>query len=130
MERNEELFRRVADAIEANPEQYDQGQWECGTTRCLAGWANRLTGHVVPATWLEIGASASEADSQRFVERMVAFSERARSVLGLTSEETDGPDPDEEGGLFAETWRPHPGLSVPDALRKIGEGAAIEDVSA
>jgi hypothetical protein len=114
--RNEQLFRDVADAIEAEPERYDQAEWEreteCGTTRCIAGWA----------AWLGARVSFLQWQKGRHPEWVPFFSDGVESLLGLTAEEGDD--------LFHTSWRPHDGLFVPDALRKIGEGAAIEDVSA
>lgn len=40
---NRRLFRRVYDYVVAHPERHDQGDWskasDCGTTRCVGGWA-------------------------------------------------------------------------------------------
>ena len=118
MERNEQLFRDVADAIEQHPEQYDQGVIEgetaCGTAYCIAGWAAFLRlGHAWQVTQVYcdlLGLDFREAWG--YVKRTDTGGERVVP------------------GLFSSEWRPHDGLSVPDALRKIGEGAAIEDVSA
>lgn len=45
---NAELAYRVLDHIDANPEQWRQGEWigeaECGTVGCFAGWAVLLSG--------------------------------------------------------------------------------------
>lgn len=99
------LMEAVADMIEAHPERYDQQQWkvetECGTAYCLAGWACQIALGRLP--WRN-GVAAT-----------------ARDLLGLT----DG----ERYNLFVESWKPHAGLSVPDALRKIAGGASIADVS-
>lgn len=45
---NVELFRRINEVISARPEEHDQTTWEmrspeCGTVRCVAGWAIFLT---------------------------------------------------------------------------------------
>jgi hypothetical protein len=44
---NTELFRKIDEVIQNTPEQHYQGTWEstneCGTTRCIAGWAVHLT---------------------------------------------------------------------------------------
>ena len=45
---NTELFRRINEVISARPEEHDQSAWEvrspeCGTARCVAGWAIFLT---------------------------------------------------------------------------------------
>jgi len=116
MKRNEELFRAVADQIEQHPESYNQRSivGNCGTTACIAGWA------------LAIAHFDSRLDE--VFDYHCATLNEAVVVLGLTHKEAWGVD--WEGGLFGLGWRPHDGLSVPDALRKIGEGAAIEDVSA
>jgi len=46
--RNRELFYRIAELIEANPELYDQRSWggstPCGTAQCIAGHAAALAG--------------------------------------------------------------------------------------
>jgi hypothetical protein len=46
---NRELFEKVKAKILAVPDQFDMGDWEsakdCGTTRCIAGWALYLSGN-------------------------------------------------------------------------------------
>lgn len=52
---NQDMARHVLAAIEASPEHYDQAQFlageivagmpACGTTMCIAGWTNFLTGN-------------------------------------------------------------------------------------
>ena len=119
MERNEELFRQVADAIEEHPESYDQTSYiaktKCGTVACIAGWATTL----VKFNGNALAAHEWHYDRDTGVDEL---HDCASAALGLMD--------DEASELFNETWHPHDGLSVPDALRKIGEGAAIEDVSA
>lgn len=45
-ELNADMLHRVADAIEAQPENYNQNEYaevsDCGTRCCIAGWAARL----------------------------------------------------------------------------------------
>ena len=122
MSRNEELFRKVADAIEREPESYDQGWFfrdlGCGTTACIAGWAVALAKHQGNLS----AACRSYPDAVNEWMLLEPESIPATALLGLTT--------DDASYLFGQGWRPHDGLSVPDALRKIGEGAAIEDVSA
>lgn len=127
MERNAELFFAVADAIEREPHRYDQGDWfdhweplsempppACGTTACIAGWAIACGRH---SGSLKAAATEwNEAVDQDYPE------DEAAELLGLAPHDADR--------LFHSHWRPHDGLSVPDALRKVGEGAAVEDVSA
>ena len=56
---NTELFAKIRDMIREHPEQHDQSAWEsqpvdeCGTTRCVAGWA----------VYLEAGAPLLTSDS-------------------------------------------------------------------
>lgn len=52
--RGQETAQAVLDIVRMNPEQHDQNVWEtgdledeCGTTRCVAGWAVHLHGHNV-----------------------------------------------------------------------------------
>lgn len=37
------LLEKIIEAIEAHPEQFNMFEWDCGTTRCIAGWANILS---------------------------------------------------------------------------------------
>lgn len=121
MERNAELIRQVADAIEAHPEQYDQCHYvpDCGTTACIAGWAAVIALH----HGVLVGAGGDDAVMHAQPDRL----------LGLSYIESWGQDASAGKarvlGLFNVAWRPHDGLSVPDALRKIADGASIEDVS-
>lgn len=36
---NKRRFIRVLEAIEANPEHWNQNHWHCGTSHCFAGFA-------------------------------------------------------------------------------------------
>lgn len=45
---NRELFKKIDDIITPDPAKLDMGSWEdstpeCGTTRCIGGWAITLT---------------------------------------------------------------------------------------
>lgn len=116
-ERNTDLFFAVAEAIEDDPRRYCQDSWYdrrrgCGTTACIAGWAAAI---VAKAGDLNRARRAWDDDP------LFLASDIAQDALGLTD--------DEAYDLFNATWQPHDGLSVPDALRKIGEGAEIEDVT-
>jgi|GEM_PF-6564746 len=67
--RGNELLRAVVNQILAHPETWDQSDYhsECGTTHCVAGWAQVLGG--LPAT------GAAYFDAKR--------------LLGLTKTEAD-----------------------------------------
>lgn len=121
MKRNKELFYKIADKIEAEPERYDQDTWgaqtACGTAHCVAGWAANLegcraTGGLGAPSWGLVIPPNGEIQSVRYF---------AMGALGLTEEEADN--------LFCATWVPRLGLSVPEALRLLGEGVDLESVS-
>jgi hypothetical protein len=37
-------LQQVVDYLRANPDKHNQGEWVCGTTGCIAGWAVALSG--------------------------------------------------------------------------------------
>lgn len=111
MERNTELFFAVAEQIEKDPDGYYQQKW-CGTRKCVAGWAVCLADGVQYDSVSDLEAAHNDG-------WVLAI---AAELLGLEFTDADA--------LFDLYWKPHDGLSVPDALRKIGKGASIEDVSA
>ena len=41
---NKERLKQIIDHIEAHPETWNQGDWRCGTTHCLAGHAQIMSG--------------------------------------------------------------------------------------
>lgn len=67
---NRELFEKVKAKILAVPDQFDMGDWEdegeCGTTRCIAGWALAIEGRWVDLrqenTWNLLLAAADALD--------------------------------------------------------------------
>lgn len=90
---NRELFQKIHDIIDAKPDVLAMDSWEnrgadCGTTRCVAGWAISLT------TQTEL------ADGYRFHSAVLALAEEygipipgmpypalARRLLGLSADE-------------------------------------------
>lgn len=117
MERNLELFCKIADQIEEHPETYSQHEWACGTHGCIAGWALVFSHFVLNLAELERYIAAGRAH----------VAATAATALGLRYR--DDLETSEAALLFNGAWEPHEGLSVPDALRKIGEGAEIRDVT-
>lgn len=120
--RNSELFHRIADQVELDPESYDQTIWvgegggwndsTCGTVACVAGWAVTLgtqLGKLTNASW-KITATG---------------------VLGITDSEANL--------LFCENWMPDGAddgdddilraKRVAEALRRIAEGELVSDVT-
>ena len=164
---NQELFNKIADVIEMEPDAYNQHEWAmlpksvdqdddiivyiddaddareavdalgtlCGTRCCIAGWAvtlsaaerglitptfNENTGvtlygeqtRVNPIRWLQTLAEQTAGSQQP--------DQAGAKLLGIST--------DEAAHLFRCDWRPQTSLSVPEALRKIGEGHSVYDV--
>ncbi|HZE33430.1 MAG TPA: hypothetical protein VE198_18555 [Actinoallomurus sp.] len=118
---NAELAYRVLDAIDADPDSWDQGTWAsrvgCRTSACFAGWACLLSGD---NPQFHIG----EADTEHFMrgeERHYA-PVRAAQLLGVPTEmvfdrtgSTDGPllfnacnTREDLGRLVGEIFGPRP----------------------
>lgn len=118
MERNKELFDKIADQIEQYPESHHQGTWgsRCGTKCCVAGWAARLSG-ARPAEDPQDGVAWWFCYPPGDDTKATMTPIYAARVLGLTEDEADI--------MFASDWDPLEiyGLSVPEALREIGCGA-------
>lgn len=118
--RNTALFDRIADAIKFFPESYNQTDWAaaqdkspmCGTAFCIAGHGVHETGWNVPR------GSAVIIDEDG---RNKSISMTAAYELGLTYLEQDY--------LFSGGWKPREDLTVPQALRKIGRGAPLPEVT-
>lgn len=120
--RDRELFYRVAEQIEREPMSYNQDTWgrpepntPCGTARCIAGWAVYLRGYK-PYNYFW-----SKVTHPDHPDRVECIREAAQRELGLTVSETLM--------LFHEHWRPRADLTVPEALRMIGDGVSVEEVS-
>lgn len=81
---NRELFQKIHDQITMEPETHWQGTWEsdCGSTRCVAGWAIHFaTDREDVLDGLEaLGAGAAFFNVPLIAERL----------LGLTSNESLG----------------------------------------
>ena len=158
---NQELFNKIADVIEMEPDAYYQGDWACfsddsvycqsaeeadakldklehlcGTEHCIAGWAIVLTAK-------EQGLlSVARAERYGFIQYSDGEINGSpldwlRGLADRTAGYTDfvwagatllGLDREVAGYLFNGGWSPESGLSVPEALRKIGEGHSVYDV--
>lgn len=111
---NRELFYKVADVIERHPDRYDQAIWGHGSLRDIAGHAAALAGAV----------STDDCDwtvVRRPDGRMEYVDEYAQEVLGI--------DEDDAERLFGTFWAPPEDMDVPEALRAIGDGASVEEVT-
>lgn len=115
MTRNRDLFRRIADTIEANPDLYDQTAYgsptSCGTAHCIAGHAAAISG-CQPNDW---GMWSTVRAPGR--EELRDTHDVAAELLGLNAEEADD--------LFNGSWEPPAGQTVAEAFRAIGDGARI-----
>jgi hypothetical protein len=89
---NVDLLRRTLAHIEANPADWNQATWRCGTGMCFAGWAVTLAG----GQWYEdkptslyrdeLIAEPDDADdflNRRIGARTIHVDDRAKRVLGL-----------------------------------------------
>jgi hypothetical protein len=107
---NSELFRKIADRIEAEPKIYSQEAAIVengleGPCYCIGGLALLLSGHD-----LRSGTIGDYGNDNS-----------ARRLLGYPN---GGPS------IFDGGWKPREGLTVPQALRLIADGASVSEVSA
>lgn len=125
-----DLLRVIADQIEAHPEKYTQDTWgsfgneevalpflkvaermainDCGTQGCIAGWAAAFNVmDPVIRKWL----SDDNNNMTYLGAELLCISES------------------EASSLFDLTWKPAQGLTVSDALRRIADGASVDEVS-
>jgi hypothetical protein len=130
--RNTELFYRIADMIEYFPEMYDQSVWgeeapgtPCGTAFCIAGHAAHETGFIAPTRTYGSRVTQDWINVEFAVDDDTVVTETTPTIgrleLGLT--------PAEAEYLFHEDWCPVDGITVPEALRMIGRGEYISEVS-
>jgi hypothetical protein len=93
---NAALAYAVLDQIDAHPETWNQGTWDCGTAACFAGWAVRLSG----------GISSDRGDSSRVVDGPaeligVPIDVAAERLLGVSPWTPSTVYPAEEDWLFS-----------------------------
>lgn len=124
--RNKELFFAIADRIEFDSSSYRQHIWgypasldadrapECGTVACIAGHALNLSGwECISLNHYRNGSIVCDVDG---IQR------RAAKALGITQSESYV--------LFDSEWLPiDSDVSVPDALRLIGKGENVSEIS-
>lgn len=155
--RNVELFRKVADAIEREPDRYNQRTWlsldnqittlaapleHCKTVCCVAGHA------IMESTSTEEWDSAVSTalrhmavihkmgvDDPRLLKDITLDHVIIKNLIGedhsipKRAAELLGLSNEEADFLFAENWEPESDLSVSDALRQLADGAELCDVS-
>ena len=124
MERNRELFEKIAAQIEETPDRWNQSHWatdsECGTVMCVAGWAAELTCGLIEieSPWgNDKTMLAPAARDERHAA--LGFDTYGREVLGLTADEADE--------MFYGSWDEMEEMDVHEAaefLRAFGRGEA------
>lgn len=146
MKRNAELLRKAADAIEKEPGSYNQRWWTsyvfddknefCGTVCCIAGHA--IVQHGGSLRWDQRdfrrtywkGPTLYSKGKRRLGDDQI--SEYAARILGLTEEEAEMLFHSEMLPLTLDPWEVHtrPALAaaVADALRRIADGAPVDEV--
>lgn len=128
MKRNRELFYKIANKLEQQPELWKQDTYIsdvnfapeniCNTPACIAG-------HAI--------VECDNSDRYIFIQskdgiylfpkdksEILSWEDEARDVLGLLYQESDT--------LFEISGRPRDEYTVPSALRAIGDGAKVSDV--
>lgn len=95
---NTALLRRTLAHIEANPAEWYQPNWRCGTGMCFAGWAVTLAGGkwlTRPGEFGERFLEPTDGDPQQDISKMsdgrrgVHVQLRAVRILGLDEELAD-----------------------------------------
>lgn len=91
---NRELFQKIHDVIDAQPDVLEMDSWEdryadCGTTRCVAGWAISLTTQTgLSEGWRFNPAVLALAEKHGVgLEYGSPYPKLARKLLGLSRDE-------------------------------------------
>lgn len=133
MERNRELFEKIAAQIEETPDRYNQNEWRdtnntCGTAYCVAGWAVALA---KGEDWFEENESSTTVVETFRMDgsSMLTTEPYVPSALIMdTAVEELGIDDEEADVLFAGTWmHEQPIGDVAGALRDIANGRSIQE---
>src|SRR5688572_2759026 len=124
MTRNKELFYRIADQVERHPETYDQSVYgevtPCGTSHCIAGHAAAMSG-CRPTVFLDGSLLPNGC--------VVTDAAGKKRDVDLVAAELLGIEHGEASWLFSPAWEPPPEMTVPEALRRLGDGAPINEVT-
>lgn len=137
--RNTELFYRVADLIELFPNAYDQSQWghpssdptPCGTAFCIAGHGAHEAGFMPLPNNADGFIDFRNGDWEQVYHIDTAKGDLVVPVLEIDAvgEVEFGITATEGATLFGELWRPHGNMTVPEALRALGDGQPLSDVT-
>lgn len=134
VDQNNKIIVYIDDADDAR-EAVDALGTLCGTRCCIAGWAVTLSaaerGLITPTfnenTGVTLYGEQTRVNPIRWLQALAGQTtgsehpaQAGAKLLGISS--------DEAAYLFHYDWRPQTSLSVPEALRKIGEGHSVYDV--
>lgn len=99
---NLKRYRAVWRLIERFPEQHNQATWHCGTSHCVAGWADLVAAgykrpervcvpvyRVTPLTFTKLPTKLREWVDRAWASNLWDTCDRAKSWLKLTSKERD-----------------------------------------
>jgi hypothetical protein len=81
---NIDLLDRALAQIDAHPDEWDQNNWHCGTSMCLAGWVGTVTG----ARWAT-SAMYEPCVVDLESHRVAHVADYARDRLGITATQGD-----------------------------------------
>jgi hypothetical protein len=136
---NAALAYAVLDQIDAHPETWNQGTWDCGTAACFAGWAVRLAGGEVDPLTVATGDPIVATGPEEIVGLAVDLA--AERVLRSNCRiEADDACDDEDlfyasntradlGRLVAEIFGPRPEGGSGGNVTTGGEGGSSEATS-
>jgi len=120
--RNTKLFNRIAEYIEVFPEAHNQGAWGTARDKTPCGTAFCIAGHAVHETnWNPEMKYGWEEVLRPSMVNPWAVEEAAALELGITRVEWSV--------LFSGGWKPKSGMTVPEALRALGNGERVDSVT-
>lgn len=118
-----DLIRAVADAIEADPESYEQDTFgektKCGTAFCICGQASWLLGRArFYLNSKNVWRFGTEAGELHFPNGEVYT---IGNLMGISRDDADC--------LFDMFWIPREPMTVPEALRSLADGTSVQDIT-
>lgn len=125
-----DLFRAIADQIEAHPETYDQSVWGEVDDNDFSQLFDFLTAaeHMAVGSCDTRGCTAGWAIALNIQDPQVRISMSDRSITAMAADLLEI-DSRTAMILFMEDWEPAAGMTVPEALRELANGATIHEVT-
>ena len=116
---NAELAYRVLDHIDANPNEWKQSSWQCGSAACFAGWAVRLSGGILEKAPIPTVVKGPEEliglDVDQAAYQVLGIDEVAAGDLGYEEDDwlfDEGNTRDDLGRLVAAIFGPRPAVTA------------------